>query len=238
MSWLLFGVALNSLVSCADLLSEPVGLVVEDRAVNAMRFEQWPQYACSSLQEENAEIKIASIQESSSIKGHYDSNDLGVFQLGELRAGRVKLTWHNSNTKVSRSLWLRVKKIEKVWVFSRGINSGKIIKRRDLKQKKLDTAALEGIKDIVRQRPLGQSVVKKVRKGQVVTYDLVRSPPLIVGNEKIVIIAKKGPLTIEAQARALTTGWELGDTIQVKINNTDTSVEAIVAGEKEAHVEI
>lgn len=169
-----------------------------------------------------------------------ENRKIVAYEIGELRNGRVMVkTRTSSNGKQQQEvLWFRIKGYATVWSAKRDISVGSVLAREDLAQQSVDLSAENLTQDQIVAEPIGMFVRRSLRKGSTISTVNVSGPPLIRQNEEVQVFIKNNGLQITAKGTALSTGWNVGDSVTVLINGASKKSEAIVAKRGWANVSI
>ena len=199
--------------------------------------EDWPVHACQSLSSEYADVRIKKINQRSNLDKSDKTNLPGIFSIDPILAGRTKISWSSLDGNYFSEIYINVKAKKEVWTFKKNLSPGDLVKKRHIKMKKMEVSHIEGTHKISIQNPVGQVVRKRVKKGDVVTENMISEPPLIYKNKKVKISIETGKIKVVADATSLENGWKLGDEILVRLNDSDKSLKAIVSDFGEAYVD-
>ena len=220
--------------SCGTLMeSVPADYSYEAPALK----NDWSFHLCHELTSTYDDVELKRISERHKKASKDADKAHGRFVIEDIRAGRTKMVWQSEKKEATTEIWVAVKAKKEVWVFRNNLSSGTKIKKRHTSKKKVNVAHLLGVHDLPSERPVGMITTKRVGKDTVITSDLISEPPLIKRKEKIKVVIEVGALRITSDGVALETGWKLGDTISVKVENSEEPVKAIVRGEKLVDVE-
>ncbi len=198
--------------------------------------ENWSDGVCAVLADEyqNIHIDVLRVIE----KGEAGSgSSRGKISIESVRAGRAKIVWQSNDGNFNVTFFTKIKGEKNTWVFKKSLSPGTEIKRRHIRKEMKDVLRYSGLKEIVSYVPVGRVTSKRVDRSQVITADLVKHQALVEKNERVDIVVLNNGIRIRAKGKALTTGWNLDDKIQVFVNQSSEAIEAFVMGEKLVYVQ-
>ncbi|PCK03397.1 MAG: flagella basal body P-ring formation protein FlgA [Alteromonadaceae bacterium] len=250
MASLLLGAAVGLTLQCSQMLQVPPDQQLAEHALNPVEaqsnliknteYDNWPYYVCNKYTQQyyNVRLKVLKQSNNTTIEVKTSNKSLGQLEIGEVLAGRAKIQWH-ANTGTKKYLWwIQIQAQQDVWVFRHNLNIEEKIKKSDIKKSRSDVAKLLGVQTPTKESPAGKITRRTVRKGAIITENLISPPPLIRKNDAINIIASNAKITLSSRGIALNTGWKAGEHIQVKVNGATEAIRATVSGKKTAHVDI
>ncbi len=197
--------------------------------------DDWPAYVCDKFDEEYQDINLKIISERST--RNVEKELIGFFKIDSVRAGRAKVAWSSSDNMHKSEIWVSLKGKKKVWVFNKNLTPGKTIRKRDVKESFENVAHFAGVTELPEKSPVGKVLLKRARKGKVITSSFISEPPLIEKNDKVRVTVEYGSVKISSKARALEDGWKVGDRIKIKVDSAEEPVTAIVEGDKLVYVD-
>lgn len=161
-------------------------------------------------------------------------------EIGELKNGRVwvKTSALQDGQRKDQVLWFRIKGYATVWAVKRDISVNSVVLEKDIMQRSADITTENITHDQIVKEPIGMFVRKSLRKGTTISTANVSSPPLIQQNKSIQVLVENNGLQITAKAIALSTGWNIGDTITVLVSGASEKTEAVVTKRGWANVSI
>lgn len=161
-------------------------------------------------------------------------------EVGDLKNGRVwvKTSSLQNGQRQEGMLWFRIKGYATVWSVKRDISVNSVLSKEDIIQRSADVTTENIAPDQLIEEPIGLFVRKSLRKGAIISTINVSSPPLIQQNKSIQVLVEHNGLQITAKAIALSTGWNVGDTITVLVSGASEKTEAIVTRRGWANVSI
>jgi len=161
-----------------------------------------------------------------------------------LKSGRVKLEWlefmedgSNKNVKKVTS-WYKVSAVQDVWIVKKTISQGQILKKRNVKKVSRDVSVFSGgAPALVQKHPKGMYVKRRIGKGTVLTENYIVKAPLLLQNDFVDVLALRGNLKFEFKAQVVTSAWDKGDKVRLRMKNGKL-ITGIVMGEGKAYVEL
>jgi flagella basal body P-ring formation protein FlgA len=227
----LVSVALSGALSCATSLNPTwsEGTPVE--------YNQWQIPFCQKYMQEYESLYFEKIVEKKT-SPHIVLSGVGEVTVGPIKSGRVQVDWYSRSLNAGTTIWLKVNARQEAWVFTRALPPEGDITPDSVRRELVNVAPLINNKGILLDSPVGKTAVRQIRKGQVITTDMVSDPPLVKRNGKVTVTVDAGPLKISAIGIALETGWHLDDVISVKVENSNGPVNAKITGKSHVLVEI
>lgn len=229
-----------------DCPSFGVEVVVEGFIINEDQVENVLRENLESLASNNERFVIESIQLSSK-RTRSKMGKLTVLGLNREVISKSKRSiglelelvfLSNDDMKVEERIQIKVrlKKELKSFVFSQNFKRGTILTARHLE--KIWIKPPTGFLDLFREEDiLGQSLMRNVRKGDVVKRNLVKNRLLVRRGEIVALHIKSGNMQIKGRAKALSNG-SLSETIQVRYLKSRKILSGRVSGENFVEVEL
>lgn len=204
-----------------------------------VQFDSWPAATCAELGREYQNVNFALLRRvQSGSTREIAANEPGSVSVGSIRAGRMNVVWRSRRDNTTMTFSTKVTCEQEVWVFKKSLNPMSEIKSGHIKKQLANVSRVLGVQELVLDKPLGQLTRKRTMKGQVITQNLVSEKPLVMKNDNVVVRLSNNGLTIRTRGRALNHGWQLGETVRVRVHKGESPVTAKVIGEKLVNVEI
>ncbi len=202
-----------------------------------VEYGQWQIPFCQKYMQEYVSLHFEKIVEKKTIP-HITLSGVGEVKVGPIKSGRVQVDWYSRSLNAGTTIWLKVNAKQEVWIFTRALPPETDITPNNVRRELVNVAPLANNKDIALGNPVGKTVMRQTRKGQVLTADVISEPPLVKRNSKVTITVDAGALKISAAGTALETGWHLDDVVSVKVENSNGPVNAKITGKSHVLVEI
>ncbi|WNO11346.1 flagellar basal body P-ring formation chaperone FlgA [Teredinibacter sp. KSP-S5-2] len=165
------------------------------------------------------------------------ADELGEFNIGALKAGRIKVTWKGLKGKKKAEFWYKVSATGEAWIARKNIPPMSVIKKNDIKKEEVNIARYEGINHIFYEYPpIGLISTKRIRKGQTLFKENLSSPPMISKGKTIKAVLTTNDVKIIAIGEALEYGWNVNDVISIRVQNSEGSIKAKIISEDEVHI--
>ncbi len=203
-----------------------------------LQYAQWPVFACGQI----ASLGSAAMVRMISV-GHPDRVDhslqssTGTFVVRSLKSGRMRLDWTDS-TSATTSSWVAFRVHAAAWTYSHNVEHGQVLSANDLEVRVKDISRFIGSELLVNRAPIGSSVARFVRRGDVVLSKDIRAAAMVGRGASVDIVVVSGALRLTTRGVAQATGWAVGDGVRVRLDESRKVVPGIVAGSGVVHVEM
>lgn len=134
------------------------------------------------------------------------------------------------------TVWFKVRAMREAWVYGRNAKAESAVTNAQPKRELVDVAALQ-VKPSDLQDELGGLWLKQsVNAGMPVLKRHLQPEPLVQRSAPVTVVVYGPGLMLRTQGKAMGPG-ALGDTVAVLVDGSESSLQAIVAGKGEVHVE-
>lgn len=156
-------------------------------------------------------------------------------------AGRVKISWlvKLENDQIQQlSVIYSLEAFKNVPVFNKTLAANQELHESDIDYRSVNVAPYFGLKNFYQESLSGKMLLKKVTKGSYIFLENISDSALIKVNDEITLVIKSGGLSVSTSAIALENGYNVKDSIKVRVKETGATMSANIQTEKIAYVEI
>jgi flagellar basal body P-ring formation protein FlgA len=135
----------------------------------------------------------------------------------------------------ARHVSASVRIYKEIVVSARTLARGSVLSQEDLVLQEHDISALRGAVIADLNQATGMALRRAINAGNALSLDMLAAPILVARGDTVVLTAERGGIAIRQQGTALQDG-EAGKQIQIRNNNSNRVVQAVVTGPGEASV--
>lgn len=229
MAGIVFIALMGVTINCNELINKP--------GVDPI----WQKPVCDQLSKDYVDVELIPLK-SHVLQIKDDSKrEIQTPLISSLKGGRLKVTVYEKNKDSTHSevtYLFSVNAYKDVWVMSRSMNSGSIIKEQDVFKSKMNVAPLMGVKTLVEDNPVGKKLKFSQKKSSFLFDDSLDVPNLVSTGDKLAAKIVNGNVNIEAYVIALEAGSEKGQQIKVRLIATGATFQATIKGNKNVQIDI
>lgn len=200
---------------------------------------EWQHNICIELSKSYQNVSLTLLSNSVATDNGIRENPDESISVFPIQGGRVKVSVNEKELGTGkRSYLFGIEAFKEVWVLSRRLKSGSIIRSRDLIKKSVNIAPYIGVKEFFSDPPIGKRMISTQKRNSIVFVDSVEDPNLISVGDELVAVIVDGRVTIEATAIALESSKAVNEKIQVRLVATGATFVATITGNKHVQIDL
>jgi len=142
----------------------------------------------------------------------------------------------DSGRNTVTTVWFKVRALREAWVYGRNGKADSAVMDTQPRREWVDIAALQTKASDLPETLEGLWLKQSVNAGMPVLKRQLQTPPLVQRSAPVTVVVYGPGLMLRTQGKAMAPG-ALGDTVAVLVDGAESSVQALVAGKGEVHVE-
>lgn len=134
------------------------------------------------------------------------------------------------------TVWFKVRGLRKAWVYGRNSKAEVAVSAAQPRREEIDLAALQVPPEELPEDLDGLWLTQSVHAGMPILRRHLQVEPLVQRSTPVDVVVSAPGLMIRTQGKAMRSG-ALGETIPVLLEGGESSLQAVVSGKGEVHVE-